>query len=204
MSDRSSGAVSWQDVSPVGEWPEFFADAGEQLFVVPVRKIGPADPAAEEDIAADDEILSREVETETVRRMSRDVEQGKRQVTELQCIFPGEEMLDRVGGNGAGDSHHLLESLGESQVVGWLCIRIERAIKGLPKEPCIEDMIVMLVRQDDGIGPYSDLLEPGGHTLGCVEEPTFPVTLKEEGIGLKNAATILIDTDFCHDDRLFP
>ena len=102
VSDRSSGAVSWQDVSPVGEWPEFFADAGEQLFVVPVRKIGPADPAAEEDIAADDEILSREVETETVRRMSRDVEQGKRQVTELQCIFPGEEMLDRVGGNGAG------------------------------------------------------------------------------------------------------
>jgi hypothetical protein len=194
--------MAWQDVSLVGEWPKFFADAGEQLFVISVRKIGPTDPAAKEHIAPDDHIPRRQVKTKTVGRMPRNVKQGKRQPAELQGVFPGEQVLNRVGSDRTGNSHHLLESLGKSQVFRRFGIGVERAIKSLRENARIEDVVMMLVSQDDGIGSHSDLFQPAGHSLGCIEEPVLTTAPQEKSIGLKNAAAIMIDTDVCHDTKV--
>jgi hypothetical protein len=86
------------------------------------------------------------METEAIRRVSRDVEKIEREALKGKGGLPGKNMINRIQINRAGHPHHQLELLRKREFVGRLRIRIERASETLLDESRVEDMVMMLMR----------------------------------------------------------
>ena len=181
----------------IGQGEKLFADSSEELFVVAAGEVGPADTTLKKGVAAENGIVSGEVESNGVGRVTRDVEEGDFFQSEVDDVAICKGLLGPKGGNADGKAE------GAGDIFADDCrvvIRVRKNAEALRGEGGnVFYVVEMLMREKKVRGIKAAFEDELSHASGGVDDEAGVFRFNEEAVSLDGAAGEGLNVDLGHD-----